>query len=108
MKIYIALRSFYISRNLYYQTNEGTILVYNNKYKFEMDANKYPAVIKLSKEKFNSLMSSGNGSLLELDVENERIEEIFQLNKEREIREITIKNKLHSLSENISKKILKV
>ena len=98
MKIYMASRRFSVAKDTYFEVPEGTVFVYNGKYRIEMDKTRYPSVINLSKAKFNKIRLAGNGSLLEIEIDDKNIEQIFELNEERKRREEKIKNKLETMS----------
>lgn len=106
MKIYLASRRFRVSNEGYFEVPEGTVFVYNEKYKVEMDNTRYPVIISLSGEKFRGIKSSGNGDLLEVDIEDKKIEKIFELEKEKKKKERAIKNKLENLLNSTNKKFV--
>ena len=92
-----------VSENRYFQVPAGTIFIFNKKYRLEIDENRYPSVISLSGDKFEQIMHAGNGNLLESNVEDSQIEQIFNLNKERKKKEETIKDKLRIMLAKITK-----
>ncbi len=106
MKVYIASRRFKVAKGYYFEVPEGTIFVYNGKYRIEMDRTRYPPIINLSREKFNNIKFAGNGDLLEIDIEDEKIERIFEINLERKKKEETIKRELENILYKVNKKFI--
>ncbi len=105
MKVYIASRRFQVAKETYFQVPEGTIFVYNGKYRIEMDRTRYPPIITLPKDKFDQIKSAGNGNLLEMDIEDKKIEKIFELNEEKNRTEDMIKDKLKAINDKINKEL---
>ena len=106
MKIYLASRRFSITKETYFDVPEGTVFVYNDKYKKEMDSTRYPVIIGLSGRNFDEIKSAGNGNLLEVDIRDEKIEEILELDNKKKRIEKAIKKKLENLLNNAHKKFV--
>ena len=106
MKIYLASRRFSITKKNYFDVPEGTVFVYNDKYKKEMDSTRYPVIIDLSGRNFNEIKSVGNGNLLEVEIRDEKIEEILELDNTKKKIEKAIKKKLENLLNSTNKKFV--
>lgn len=106
MKIYLASRRFSVTKENYFDVPEGTVFVYNDKYKKEMDSTRYPIIVGLSGRNFNEIKSAGNGNLLEVEIGDEKIEEIFRLEKTKKKIEEKIKRKLENLLNSTNKKFV--
>ena len=106
MKVYLASRRFGVAEENYFEVPEGTVFIYNDKYKKEMDSTRYPIIINLSGEKFSKIKSAGNGNLLEIEIEDEKMEKIFKLDNEKKKRERAIKKKLENLLNGTNKKFV--
>lgn len=103
MKVYIAQTRFSVHQNEYFEVPEGTLFVYSDRYRFEMDINRYPAIIPLQREKLEQVKSAANGNLLEKEVDDAKIEEFYKLNEERKSVEVSIKRKLERVIRKKSK-----
>ena len=97
MRVYIVKKRFSVNNHLYFEVPEGTIFIYNGKYRFEIDTTRQPPIIPLAGEKLEYIRSAANGSLLEKEISDKKIKELFMLDKERKRIEESIKGRLERL-----------